>query len=224
VRLGKQSVIQDVGFTIRRGERLGVIGPNGAGKTSLLETMAGFLSPVAGQIQWRGRPLPAAARPEVMFYLPDGVRPCPDHRAGDILRLFRIVYRQTPARAAELVGALEIGPVLDRRAGELSKGCAKRWLLALGMLSRAPLLLLDEPVDGLDLHQVLRLERLLERLREEGRTLVLSIHELSLAERLCDRFLLLSAGRLLGIGDLPALQAQAGLLEGGLSEIFLALT
>jgi ABC-type multidrug transport system ATPase subunit len=224
VRLSGQKILDGVSFAISEGERVGLIGPNGAGKTSLLEAVAGFAPLDAGQLRWRGAPLGAHDRKESLFYLPDGIRPCPDHRAGELVELFRVAYGQPRSRAEELVEVLQLGRALDKRVGHLSKGFTKRMLLALGMLTRAPLLLLDEPLDGLDLHQVAAVGSLFDRLRGEGRTLLLSIHELSLAERLCESFLLLAEGRLLAKGRLADLRRQAGIEAGGLDRVFFVLT
>lgn len=224
LRRGGLQVLQDVAFQVTPGSLVGVIGPNGAGKTSLLETIAGFLPPDRGEVRFGGRVTPPGRRREHVFYLPDGIRPCPDHRAGDVLDLLRVAYRRSRADADELCAGLGIEVILPKRVRELSKGYAKRWLIALAMFARAPLLLLDEPLDGLDVRQVAGLRPLFERLRAEGRTLVLSIHELSLAERVCETFLLLADGRLLAAGDLRVLRAHAGIGEGGLDDVFLALT
>lgn len=224
LRLAGQQVLDGVGFDVDEGGLVGLIGPNGAGKTSLLETIAGFLAPSEGEVRWRGVSLSVPERKQRIFYLPDGIRPSPDHRAVDLLDLFCAAYERTAARRDELVGALQLGVALHKRVRYLSKGFLKRLLLALGMLTSAPLLLFDEPLDGLDLHQVEAVKALVVRLRAERRTLLLSIHELSLAERLCESFLLLSEGRLLAAGDLAALRARASVAAGGLADVFLALT
>ena len=224
VRFSSQRILDAVSFAIREGELVGLIGPNGAGKTTLLEAIAGFVPLDAGQLRWRGAPLRAHDRKASIFYLPDGIRPCPDHRAAELVELFRIAYGQPRSRAEQLVEVLQLGGALDKRVGHLSKGFTKRMLLALGMLTRAPLLLFDEPLDGLDLHQVAAVRSLFDRLRGEGRTLLLSIHELSLAERLCENFLLLAEGRLLATGPLADLRQQAGIETGGLDRVFFALT
>ncbi|PYQ51074.1 MAG: hypothetical protein DMF78_14095 [Acidobacteria bacterium] len=82
VRLSGRKILDGVSFAISEGERVGLIGPNGAGKTSLLEAVAGFAPLDAGKLRWRGAPLGAHDRKERIFYLPDGIRPCPDHRAS----------------------------------------------------------------------------------------------------------------------------------------------
>ena len=96
--------------------------------------------------------------------------------------------------------------------------------MALGLLAPHGLVLMDEPFDGFDLRQTRDIARVLRREAESGRTLLLAIHQLSDAERLCDRFVLLSAGRIRGCGTLDELRTRTGLPEGHLEEIFLALT
>jgi ABC-2 type transport system ATP-binding protein len=97
-------------------------------------------------------------------------------------------------------------------------------MLALGLLTPQPLLLLDEPFDGLDFRQTRDVMTLLRTYPAKGRTLFLSIHQLADASKVCDRLVLLSKGQVVGEGTLPELRAKAGLTEGGLEEIFLALT
>jgi ABC-2 type transport system ATP-binding protein len=110
------------------------------------------------------------------------------------------------------------------RVSSLSKGELKRSLLAFSLLTRHELLLLDEPFDGLDLRQTRDVMTLLQKQASGGRTLFLSIHQLVDASRVCDRVVLLSAGKVVGEGTLEELKAKAGLSEGGLEEVFLALT
>lgn len=222
VRIGRTSILEDVAFQIRPGELLGLIGPNGAGKTTLLEAMAGFLPTQHGQESWKGKRLPRRQWGDHLFYMPDGLAPYADHRAAEALEAFRIFSERSPKDARHLVDSLNLEAALPKRVGELSKGNRKRLLLALAFLSRRELLLLDEPFDGLDLHQTLAAIDLLRALRDEGRTFLFSIHELRHAERVCERFLLLRAGRLIASGTLPELLAQSGTGDG-LEGVFLAL-
>ena len=118
---------------------------------------------------------------------------------------------------------LELVPVLGKRVAELSKGYRRRLLLALALLTPQPILILDEPFDGFDLRQTLHVMDLLREVAAE-RALILSIHQLKDAERICDRLLLLDAGRRLGFGTLAELAAQSGSQSGDLEEVFLGLT
>jgi ABC-type multidrug transport system ATPase subunit len=97
-------------------------------------------------------------------------------------------------------------------------------MLALGLLTPHPLLLMDEPFDGFDLRQTRDIAAVLRREATKGRTLVLAIHELMDAERVCDRFILLADGRVRGAGTLNDLRARTGMADGSLEDIFLALT
>jgi len=140
------------------------------------------------------------------------------------LEFFRKIYRRSHSEAASLVEPLRLQELLKARVGSLSKGERKRVLLALGLLTTQSLLMLDEPFDGLDLRQTRDVMNLLKSYAANGRTLMLSIHQLIDAGRVCDRLVLLSAGRVVGEGTLSELQAQTGLPEAGVEEIFLALT
>jgi ABC-2 type transport system ATP-binding protein len=221
---GDQQVLADVSFEIVSGEILGLIGPNGAGKTTLLECIAGLLSADTGEVRWRGSPLPPARRKEQLFYVPEAILPYPDQRAAEVLTFFRQAYRQPPSRLEYLVGALGLDPVLAKPVGALSKGYRRRFLLALGLLAPRPVLLMDEPFDGFDLRQTREVMSLLRHEAVDGRTLVLSIHQLGDAQRICDRLVLLSSGFMKGVGTLAELTIAARLPTGSaLEEVFLAL-
>jgi ABC-2 type transport system ATP-binding protein len=222
---GDQQVLADVSFEVTSGEILGLIGPNGAGKTTLLECIAGLLPADAGEVRWRGSLLPPARRKERLFYIPEAISPYPDQRAAEVLMFFRESFHQPPARLEQLVVSLSLQPALTKRVGVLSKGYRRRFLLALGLLAPRPVLLMDEPFDGFDLRQTREVMHLLRNEAADGRTLLLSIHQLGDAQRICDRLVLLSGGRVRGAGTLTELTAAAGLPIGtAVEEVFLALT
>jgi len=224
-RYGEQFALADVVFDIHRGEVLGIIGPNGAGKTTLLEGIAGLLPIDSGDIRWQGRTLPFAQRRNTIFYLPDGLRPYQDQYVARVLAFFAGVYYRSPraqvARATELLG---LAPVLQTRVRALSKGFARRLMLALGLLTPQPLMIMDEPFDGFDLRQTRDAVHLLRELTVGGRTLILAIHQLADAERTCDRFLLLAEGRALAHGTLDELRTRTAQPRASLEDVFLALT
>ena len=221
---GDQTALADVAFDARQGEVLGLIGPNGAGKTTLLEALAGVLPADSVAMRWRGEPLPPARRRDAIFYLPDGMRPYQDQPVARVLAFFAGVYRRSTAHIADVVAAVGLAPVLAKRVHALSKGYSRRLMLAVGLLTPQPLLLMDEPFDGFDLKQTREIMGVLRRLAAEGRTLVLAIHQLLDAERVCDRFVLLADGRVRGAGTLGDLRTRTHLPTGSLEEIFLALT
>ncbi len=218
------AVLSNVSFSVRENEILGIIGPNGAGKTTLLECLAGLLPHDGGEVSWQGGPLAAAWRKKVLFYLPDGILPDNDQPSGGVLTFYREVFGAPAAREWQVVTQLGLAPVLTKRVDALSKGYRRRLLLAIALLAPQPLLLLDEPFDGFDLRLTLGVMTLLRKLAQSRRTLVLSIHQFADAERICDRLLLLDAGRVLAIGTLDELRELAGGHTLTLEEVVLALT
>jgi ABC-2 type transport system ATP-binding protein len=238
------TALDNVSFSIRPGEVLGLIGPNGSGKTTLFECLGGVLAADRGAVLERERALTADERRARIFYLPDGIAPWPAQSVRWTLEFSAGFFGTAPVPATApvvrrtrdaVVRELDLEPLLDFTIGTLSKGQRKRVLLAIGLLTPQPLLLADEPFDGLDLRQTREVGRSLRAHAASGRTLVLSIHQISDAARVCDRFVLLSGGRVCGEGTLDELAAVAGAGRGAapnpsapastdLEEVFLALT
>jgi ABC-2 type transport system ATP-binding protein len=223
-KFGSRRVLADVSFTVGAGEVLGLIGPNGAGKTTVLECLAGLLPTNSGTFKYDANPLSARRRKEALFYVPDGILPWAQQTVKWLLTFFERLYSQAPEKLAALAGPLRLEEIARSRVATLSKGERKRVLLAVGLLTSQPLLLLDEPFDGLDLRQTRDVMTLLRNESAGGRTLFVSIHQLNDAAKVCDRLVLLNAGKRVAEGTLAELQAQAAVKDGGLEEIFLALT
>jgi len=217
-------VLDNVRFSVRPGEVLGLIGPNGSGKTTLFECLAGLMPSNAGTIKSNSTVLAPARRKEALFYLPDAILPWAEQTVSWALGFFRRLYQRSERDASALVQPLRLQELMNARLGTLSKGERKRVLVALGLLTSQPLLMLDEPFDGLDLRQTREAMTLIQAHASTGRTLMLSIHQLIDAERVCDRLVLLSAGRVVGEGSMAELRAKTNLPEAGVEEIFLALT
>ena len=217
-------VLDDVRFSVRRGEVLGLIGPNGSGKTTLFECLAGLMPANAGSIKSDDKVLTSSQRKATLFYLPDGITPWAEQSVAWVLSFFGRLYRRSAADASVLVEPLRLEQLMKARLGSLSKGERKRVLVALGLLTPQPLLMLDEPFDGLDLRQTRDAMSLLKAHAASGRALMLSIHQLIDAGRVCDRLVLLSGGEVVGEGSLADLRTRANLKDAGVEEIFLALT
>ncbi len=220
----RRCVLDHVSFSVRECEVLGLIGPNGAGKTTLFECLAGLMPADAGTMQSGHQILPPAHRKETLFYLPDAILPWAEQTVSWALHFFGKLYQPTKTEVSDLIRPLRLDEIMQARLSSLSKGERKRLLLALGLLTPQRLLLLDEPFDGLDLRQTRDVMTLLKSQLASGRTLMLSIHQLVDAGRVCDRLVMLSAGKVVGEGSIDELRAQANLSEGGVEEIFLALT
>jgi len=223
-RYGDQQALANVSFDVHGNEILGLIGPNGAGKTTLLEAIAGLLPIDSGAVLWRDNVLPSARRRDSIFFLPDGVRPWQEQHVLHVIEFFAAVYGRPSPTLARTIRLLGLSPVLRKRVDALSKGFCRRLMLALALLTPHPLLLMDEPFDGFDLKQTREIMNVLRELARCGRTLLLAIHQLVDAERVCDRFVLLAGGRVRGSGTLDDLCRRTGQVEAGLEDVFLALT
>ena len=228
-RFGRIAALTGVSFHVRRGEVLGLIGPNGAGKSTLFECLAGVLPSDSGTMLAGGRPVGPRELHSLLFYVPDAIAPWPAQPVRWALD-FTIGFLGGQASLRDrVVEQLDLRPLLDQATGTLSKGQRKRVLLAIGLLTAQPALLIDEPFEGLDLRQARDIAAALRWHAGRGRTLFLSIHQISDAARFCDRFVLLSAGRVCGEGTVSELAAMAAERDGSrafedLEEVFLALT
>jgi ABC-2 type transport system ATP-binding protein len=243
-RYGRLTALDDVSFSVRRGEIVGLIGPNGAGKTTLFECLAGVLPRDAGTVTGDDRPIVVGHSP--LFYLPDAIGPWPTQTVNWALDFTLGFFGGRTGDRPAVTTALGLDGFLDQPIGTLSKGQRKRATLAIGLLTPHPMLVIDEPFDGLDLKQTRDVAQTLRAHATGGRTLLLSIHQIADAARVCDRFVLLSGGRVRGEGTLEELKREAGRRapgvslaeadgapgaspaeaegEGGLEEVFLALT
>ena len=215
-RFGAIAALSSVSFHVRQGEVLGLIGPNGAGKSTLFECLAGVLPSDSGTVRPESRPL--------LFYVPDGIVPWPKQSVEWVLDFTIGYFGGSADLREEVIDQLDLRSLLRQPIGTLSKGQRKRALLAIGLLTPQPALLIDEPFDGLDLRQARDVAAALRAHAARGRTLFLSIHQISDAERFCDRFVLLSSGRVCGEGTVEELAALASKPSRDLEEVFLALT
>ena len=249
-RFGHIAALEDVSFHVRAGEVLGLIGPNGAGKSTLFECLAGVLPSDRGTLSAGGKSIAVNRRASLLFYVPDGIAPWPEQSVGwaldftiGFLRGQRSGRVHNPPQAAslphirdsllalreEVINQLDLHSLLNQPVGALSKGQRKRVLLGIGLLTHQPVLLIDEPFEGLDLRQARDIAAVLRTHVDRGRTLFLSIHQISDAARFCDRFVLLSGGQVRGEGTVSELAALAAahnssMPKADLEEVFLALT
>jgi ABC-2 type transport system ATP-binding protein len=227
-RYGRLTALSDVSFGVRAGEVLGLIGPNGSGKTTLFECPGGVLPLDAGSLSVDGRPMTDRERASTLFYLPDSIVPWPSQTVRWAIDFTLGFFQGRTHLRDEVMQRLDLYPLLDSTIRSLSKGQRKRALLAIGLLMPQPLLLADEPFDGLDLRQSRDVAQTLRSYASEGRTMFLSIHQIKDAARVCDRFVLLSGGSIRGEGTLDELGALAAMrgaaAPNDLEEVFLALT
>jgi ABC-type multidrug transport system ATPase subunit len=223
-RFGAFWALRDASFTIRPAEILGLVGPNGSGKTTLFRCVAGLTPATDGSVVLDDAALSVAERKRHLFFVPDGIRPWAEQTVAWALGYSAQLHGVDPDRASSISAVLGLDALRGARLGELSKGEHRRVMLAVGLLTPQPLLMLDEPFDGLDLRQTRDVMSLLREHASAGRTLFLSIHQLRDAARVCDRLVLLSAGRVVGEGTLDELRTRARMPGADVEEVFLALT
>ncbi|CAN7164077.1 ABC transporter ATP-binding protein [Phenylobacterium sp. LjRoot225] len=228
VRRGRAIVLQDASVQARPGEVLGVIGANGAGKTTLLRAALGLVRLEQGRAVLAGRDVKSLSDPEraaLAAYLPQ------ERRIGWNLPAWRVASlgaahlapRAARDRAHEVLARVGLAALADRGVLDMSGGERGRVLLARLLAAHAPLLMADEPGAGLDPDAQLLALELLRAEAERGAGVVLTLHDLSLAARACDRLVVLSQGRVVADAApraalTPAVLAQAFALDGKLEE------
>jgi ABC-2 type transport system ATP-binding protein len=226
---GRFRALENVAFSIRPGEILGLIGPNGAGKTTLFECVAGLEAADRGDIAFNGGEANGQQRSSRLFYVPDGIAPWLDQPVRWVLEYCMGFFGGRHEIYDRVIADLALAPLMRMPIRALSKGQRKRTLLALGLLAPQPILLIDEPFEGLDLRQGREAAATLRRHITPDRTFFLSIHQIADAAKVCDRFVLLSGGRVVAEGTLDVLTAVARQRAGhglptAFEEVFLALT
>ncbi len=208
-RYGSVTALAGVTFSVERGETLGIIGPNGAGKTTLLKILLGLVRPDRGRIVVNGIELgrdPRAVR-RLIGYVPQRAVFEDLHTGWEALGWIARFREVNTEAIAACAAEAKVEHLLDRRVGTLSGGQRQRLSLAAALLGDPPVLLLDEPTASLDPEATATFRRLIGRLGEEGRTILLCSHLLADVERLCDRVLVLLEGSVAAIEETACTEA-----------------
>jgi ABC-type multidrug transport system ATPase subunit len=224
MRAGRK-VLDRVTVSVAPGEILAVIGPNGAGKTSLLEAAIGALPLSAGDVRVAGRRLAGIReRARWLFFLAGESEPPAEVPVGTLLDHALAAPGANQRLAAELTARLDLARLRRTAAGTLSRGERRRLLLFSALISARPFLLLDEPTGVFDPLQLLDVIALFRECAARSTGLVVTVHQMSDAEALASRVLLLDQGRVLACDNLEGLRAKAGQPGGAsLQQVFLAL-
>lgn len=222
-RFGSKTAIDDLSFAVRRGEIVGLLGPNGAGKSTTFACLAGLARPDAGTIRFEGRLL-EGDRGRTVAVIPETPDVYPLLTVWEHLVFVARLCRLDPGWEARGEALLARFAMLDERdtvGNALSKGMRQKTLIAATVLAGTPVLLLDEPMIGLDPRGQRELREMLAELRAGGTALMISTHQLESAEALSDRIIVLNHGKLIASGTIEELHANK---TGSLEDIFLDLT
>jgi ABC-2 type transport system ATP-binding protein len=212
-RYGTTLALDGIQFTVPRGQIFGFLGANGAGKTTTMRICLGILRADAGEIRWDGTP--TADLPRRTFgYLPEERGLYPRITVLDQLVYFGSLYGEDPDRARtearHWLARFRIPELANRRAEELSKGNQQKVQFIAAILHDPDVLLMDEPFTGLDPMNLGLLREAFIELRDRGRTIVFSTHQMELAESLCESVAIIDRGRLVAGGSVRSLKRAAG--------------
>jgi len=231
--LGKQygdlRAVDGLTFTVGPGEVLGLVGPNGAGKTTTLRCLSGVVPPTSGRVVVAGHDLarsPVEAKRQLAF-LPDEPRLFDYLTVREHLALVARLYDAGPweARGRALLEELELTGKEDALPGELSRGMKQKLTIACGFIHDPRLIVLDEPLTGLDPLAIRKMKQSLKARAAAGAAVVLSSHLLPLVEELCHRVLVLAGGRMVAHGTVEEIRAAlAGQAGDSLEDLFIRIT
>ena len=221
--------VDDLTLEVRPGEVLGLVGPNGAGKTTTVRMLCGLLEPTSGEVTIAGRSVaasPLEAR-RYLGYVPDGAPLYPNLSPRQHLllvgRLHGLEDEAAEAEAVRLLEHLDLSARIDDPVGSFSRGMRQKTALACALLPRPELLVLDEPLGGLDAPSAAMLKAVLRGWADRGGAVLYTSHLLDVVERVCDRVAVMARSKLVAVGALEELRAS-GSGDESLEEIFRSLT
>ena len=226
---GTLCAVDDLSFRVEPGEVLGFLGPNGAGKTTTMRIIAGFLSPTSGRVNVCGHDVEteATAAKRRIGYLPEGAPSYPEMTPRSFLEFVAEVRAIPPAvrrrRLEEVFGLLHLESVIGQTIDTLSKGYRRRVGLAQAILHDPQVLILDEPINGLDPRAARDVQDRMRQAAAAGKTIFMSTHLLDMAEKVCTRVGIIHKGGLVATGTLAELRARTG-ENASLEEVFLKVT
>jgi ABC-2 type transport system ATP-binding protein len=229
-RYGKFTAVHPLDLHVQRGEMFGFLGPNGAGKTTTIRMLVGVLRPTAGRITIGGCDMlrdPIAAK-RFIGYIPDRPSLYEKLTGAEFLRFVSGLWGRADEaaerRADQLLEVFELAGWKDTLVESYSHGMRQKLLISSALVHSPDVIIVDEPMVGLDPRGARLIKDLLRAFVEQGGTVFLSTHTLEVAEALCDRIAILHGGRIRALGTMAELRAEAAAGTAALEEVFLKLT
>src|SRR5579863_10003882 len=226
-KYGDFTAVDHVDLVVPRGELFGFLGPNGAGKTTTLRMIAGILRPTAGTVRIAGVDVtadPVAAK-RVLGFIPDRPFIYEKLTGAEFLRFVAGLFGQSGAevetRARELLAIFDLEDWRDELVESYSHGMRQKLIISSAFVHRPPVIVVDEPMVGLDPKAARILKDLFREYTRRGHTIMMSTHTLEVAESLCDRIAIVQSGRIRASGSMTELRASAAAGAEGLETIFL---
>ena len=229
-RYGSFEAVRHLDLDIHRGELFGLLGPNGAGKTTTMRMIAGILAPTSGTIEIGGvdilrRPMEAKAR---LGFIPDRPFVYEKLTGAEFLRFTAALFGQDGAaveqRIDELLGLFDLGQWKEELTESYSHGMRQKLIIASALVHRPEVIVVDEPMIGLDPKSARLLKTLFRRYTELGGTVLMSTHTLEIVEGFCDRVGIIRDGQLVACGSVDQLRREAAADGADMEELFLRLT
>ena len=225
---GSRQVLNNISLDIYPGQVIGYIGPNGAGKSTTVKILCGLLSDFEGSVTVKGIDLrldPLAVK-RIIGYVPELAELYEVLTAFEFLELVAGLYGIDPgiaaARIPKMLAALGLEANMHQRMDTFSKGMRQKVLLISGLIHNPDILILDEPLSGLDANSVIIIKELISKLAAEGKTIFYCSHMMDVVEKVSDRIVLINNGVIVADGSFEELQASQG--QGSLENIFAQLT
>ena len=225
---GGRQVLNGISFALERGEVVGLLGPNGAGKSTTIKVLTGILPPGAGSVRVAGCSMPAEAieAKKKTGYVPEAAALFESLTGQEFLelmgRLQEVPEEILQSRIGRFLKQFDLANDRLRRLDGYSKGMRQKVLLSAALLHNPDVVMLDEPLSGLDVNTGLMVRDLIAALAAEGKTILYSSHVLDVVERVCDRALVIHEGRLIADGSLESLKSATE--RGSLEDVFRQLT
>jgi ABC-2 type transport system ATP-binding protein len=225
---GTKQVLNNIDLAIYPGQVIGYIGPNGAGKSTTVKILCGLISDFEGEVLVNGVNIqqdPVAVK-KMIGYVPELAELYEVLTPLEFLELMAGLYQLDPAvsgpRMEKMLLAFGLGANMQQRMDTFSKGMRQKVLLIAGILHDPSIIILDEPLSGLDANSVIIVKELISRLAKEGKTIFYCSHMMDVVEKVSDRIVLINQGSILADGSFEMLQQQLG--AGSLERIFSQLT